>query len=205
MKPLQYLLCFTTCFFAIICISCGDDAKKLDTEIKDASQSVKNASKVANQAENMQEKMIALREKTPLTKEEFESWLPETLLDMPRTFSQINFIPGLGSCSANYSIGTKKIKIMVIDGAGEKGAAGVGPYKIYSKMDYDTQDENRYKKSRVIDGVRVVEAYRKSGNTYSLSMFYNERFGVNIEIFELEQKALDQVFKELNLNELKDL
>jgi hypothetical protein len=203
MKQLNYYVALL--FIAMLPTSCGNDSKKGNTEIENTSETVKKVAKVIDEAPAMQENVAQLRNKTPLTKAQFESWLPDTLLDMPRTFSQINFMPGLSSCGANYTLGNKKIKIMVIDGAGEKGAGAVGTYKLYSKMDYDTKDENRYKKSRVIDGVKVVEAYRKSGNTYSLSMFYDERFGVHIEIFELEQHALDKVFKELKLNELNNL
>lgn len=206
MKSLQYLRYSTTCFFAIICISCGNDTKKLDTEInEEASQTIKNASKVVSEAENMQEDMIALRNKTPLTKEAFESWLPKTLLDLPRSSTSINFLPGLSSCSGTYSLGNKKIRVMVIDGAGEKGAGGVGPYRMSSKMDFNQEDEWGYQKSKTIQGIKLKESYRKSGDAYALSMFYNDRFAVDIKTSDIDNEELEQILEELNLDQLSNL
>lgn len=206
MKPLHYLKYFTTCFFVIICISCGNDTKKLDTEInEEASQTIKNASKVVSEAENMQEDMIALRDKTPLTKEAFESWLPKTLLNLPRSSTSINFLPGLSSCSGTYSLGNKKIRVMVIDGAGEKGAGGVGPYRMSSKMDFNQEDEWGYQKSKTIQGIKLKESYRKSGDAYALSMFYNDRFAVDIKTSEIAHEELEQILEELNLDQLSNL
>lgn len=202
MKLFKYI---TLLLLTIVLISCRNDVKKAVSENEEASHTINNSKKVADETTKKEKNIQLLRDKDYLTESQWQSWLPETLLDMPRSFSQINFMPGLGSCSATYSTGNKRIKFMVIDGAGEKGAGGVGPFKMYSKTDYDTEDEERYKKTRVLEGVRVVESYRKTGNYYSLSMFYGERFGIKIETFELEQHALDLIFTELNLNELKNL
>ncbi len=112
-----------------------------------------------------------LKQVTPVSKEQFESWVAETLIDLPKASSMINFIPGLSSSGTTYSKQNKSVRVMVIDGAGEKGASGVGPYRMSSTMDYDQEDEWGYTKSRIISGIKVKESYRKSGEAYTLSMF----------------------------------
>ena len=190
---------------ALLGNSCKEETKKLGNEIRNTTEIIKNAKKIAKEANGMQENIKLLRNKEPLTKEEWESWLPETLLDMPMTFSQINFMPGLGSCGATYKIGNKRIRLMVIDGAGERGAGGVGPYRMSSKMDYDTEDTWGSTKTVLIDGVKAKKSYLKSSNSYDLSMFYAERFAVDIKTNEIDEATLEKIIQELNLNELKNL
>ena len=185
--------------------SCKEETKKIGNEIQNTTQIIKNAKKVANEANGMQENIKLLRNKEPLTKEQFESWLPETLANMPLTSSMINMIPGMGSCGGTYHVGNKRIRVMVIDGAGEKGAGGVGPYRMSSKMDYDTEDTWGSTKTVLIDGVKAKKSYLKSSNSYDLSMFYAERFAVDIKTNEIDEATLEKIIQELNLNELKNL
>ena len=49
-------------------------------------------------------------------------------------------IPGLSSFGSSYSVMNKRMRIMSIDGASEKGTGGVGLYRMSRKMDYDTKD-----------------------------------------------------------------
>ncbi|RDK86968.1 hypothetical protein [Marinirhabdus gelatinilytica] len=202
---MNYLKYIPAILFLIMTLSsCGNESNKVATEIENATQTIKNSKKVAESASGMQENIQLLRKMEHLTKEQWEAWLPETVLGMPSTTPQFNFLPGLGSCAANYKVGNKRIRVMVIDGAGEKGAGGVGPYRMSSKMDYDTEDKWGYTKSRMINGIKVKESYNKTGDSYSLSMFYNERFAVDVETHEIEQSELDQIVKGLNLNKLSN-
>ncbi|MAU16020.1 MAG: hypothetical protein CMH46_10840, partial [Muricauda sp.] len=134
---MKYLLKTITTTFCFFIFSCGNESKKIASEIQNAAQTVKNTKNVVNEASEMKDNILLLREKAYLTKDEWDSWLPKTLLDLPINSSQINFMPGLGSCGATYKIGNKSIRVMVIDGAGEKGASGVGPYRMSSTMNYD--------------------------------------------------------------------
>tara|TARA_A100000171_G_C2140545_1_gene155530 strand:+ start:16980 stop:17591 length:612 start_codon:yes stop_codon:yes gene_type:complete len=201
---MKYLKHTTAILFLVtILISCGNETNKVKSEIENTSQTVKNAKKVTEGASEMEKNIQQLRTKEHLTKEQWESWLPETVLQMPRTSSQINFMPGLGSCSASYSIGNKRIRVMIIDGAGERGAGGVGPYRMSSKMDYDSKDEWGSTKTVVIDGVKAKKSYVKTSGMYSLSMFYADRFAVDIELHDFSEDSLEEVVKELDLSELK--
>lgn len=203
MKHLNYIMIILITGF--LSISCGIKAKELKNELKISTEMIENTSKVAKEGKNIQENMQSLLDKTPLTKVQWQTWLPETLLDMPLFNPQLNFMPELSSCGANYKIGNKRVRIMVIDGAGEKGAGGVGPYMMSSKMDYDTQDTWGYTKTRTINGLKVKESYLKGSDKYTLSMFYNNRFAVDIETHKITQAELEQIIKELDLNKLEQL
>ncbi|MDX1463438.1 MAG: hypothetical protein R3359_10305 [Marinirhabdus sp.] len=169
-----------------------------------STQNIKNVKELADEASSMQENMSKLQKIDHLTKEQWQSWLPETLYNLPITSSQINFLPGLGSASATYSVGNKRIRVMVIDGAGEKGANAVGAYRASSKIEYNDEGNWGSTKTVKIDNHNAKLSDLKNGK-YSVSMFYNERFAVDIETHELPGEALEQIIEQLNLNELKNL
>lgn len=201
MKCYKYLIIIF--LVNILGTSCGNDTKKATSEMENTTQNVKNAKQLTEGATEMQENIQQLRTKEHLTKEQWKSWLPASLLGLPLSHEQINFIPGLGSCAATYRDGNKKIRVMVIDGAGEKGAGGVGTYRMSSKIDYDTNDKWGYTKTILIDGVKTKKSYVKTSDMFNLSMFYANRFAVDIEAHKLPEASLEQIVKELNLNTLK--
>jgi len=191
----------------IICVSlifssCGKESKKIKDELSNTKEVIKNASKVADESENMQEKMTGLQKKTPLSKAQFEKWLPKTVIDLPLTSSTVNTIVGMGSCSGSYRIGNKRIRVMVIDGAGKIGSDAVGSYMFSSTMEYNEDNDSRYTKTKVIDGIKVKETYHKSNGDYNVSTFYGNRFAVDIETKEVSYEELEQIIKTLNLSEL---
>jgi hypothetical protein len=203
MKKLKYIL-ITLCTFLILA-SCGNESKKIKAELENAAQTVKNANKVADEAPAMQKNMQELRTKTPLTKEQWESWLPEKLIDLPHTSSFINSTSGLGSCGITYHILNKRVEVMVFDGAGDIGASSVGVYIMSSIKEYNQVADWGYEKSVVIDGIKMKETYRKSGDKYNLAMFYNNRFALDIDTKEVNHEELVQMIKELHISGLKKL
>ncbi|MCK0159981.1 hypothetical protein [Allomuricauda sp. F6463D] len=180
-------------------ISCNNKDK--DPSSKETSNLVKNAKTAVKEASEMKDNIQLLREKEHLTKDEWESWMPKTLLDLPINSSQINFMPGLGSCGATYKIGNKSIRVMVIDGAGEKGASGVGPYRMSSKINYDEKGSWGTTKTKTINGLKVKESDLKD-DTYNLSLFYGDRFAVDIKTNEVAHDELQQILTELDLERL---
>ena len=193
----------------IICVSlifssCGKESKKIKDELSNTKEVIKNASKVADESENMQQNVVDLKSKTPLTKAQFESWLPKAVIDLPLTSSTVNTIVGVGSCSGSYRIGNKRVSVMVIDGAGERGASAVSSYMFSSTMEYNEDNDSRYTKTKVIDGIKVKETYHKSNGDYNVSTFYGNRFAVDIETKEVNYDEVEQIIKTLNLSELLD-
>ena len=186
-------------------MSCGEKSKELKNDLKNTKNVLEAAVEVANDGENMKKNIQDLRTKTPLTKDQWQTWLPETLLDMPMTFSQINFMPGIGSCGAFYKVGNKRIRVMVIDGAGKRGAGVVGPYRMSNKIEYNEEGIWGATKTIEIDGHKAKLSSLKSGKN-SISMFYDNRFAVDIETNEVEEHdALYKIFRKLNLEQLNNL
>ena len=122
---------------SLLLISCGGkEGNKTEPETSSTIDLVETV-------KDMQENRGTLVNETPLTKEEFAAWLPETLLGMPLSSSTINMIPGLGSCGVTYNINNRRVRVMVIDGAGEKGNNAVNTYRMSSTMEYDEKEIGR--------------------------------------------------------------
>jgi hypothetical protein len=190
-------------FAACLIMSCGENAEKLKSEIKNTQNTIENASKAVNEADDMADNMNLLKSKTPLSKEKFESWSPKTLLGLPLTSSTINMLPGMGSCGNTYSIKNKRIRVMIIDGAGEKGSGAVQSYQMSSKMEYNQDESWGTTKTKTINGLKVKETKFKGDDKYNLSLFYNNRFAVDIETSEVNSDELEQIFIELKLDQLQ--
>ncbi|MBR9855714.1 MAG: hypothetical protein GYB37_14235 [Algicola sp.] len=181
---------------SLLLISCGGkEGNKTEPETSSTIDLVETV-------KDMQENRGTLVNETPLTKEEFAAWLPETLLGMPLSSSTINMVPGLGSCGATYSINNRRVRVMVIDGAGEKGNNAVGSYRMASTMEYDEKGSWGSTKTTTLNGLKVKESALTNGK-YNLSMFYDNRFAVDVETYEVGHEELEQIIKELNLEQLK--
>jgi hypothetical protein len=189
MKYLLKTLAITSCFFLLF--SCGDDKTTNKQTIQETEKAVKETSN-AN---------ATLVSETPLSKEQFESWLPETLLGLPQRSATINRLQDIGSCSATYSEKNTRIRVMVIDAAGEKGADATATYRMSSTRDYDEKGSWGYTKTKTINGIKVKESFLKD-EKYNLSIFYNNRFAVDIETHEIGEEKLGQLLKELQLEQL---
>lgn len=183
-------------FVSFLLVSCGSK------ESKKPYQDATNTVELVRTAKDVQENQSSLANETPLTKEEFASWLPGTLLGMPLTSSTINMLPEIGSCSATYSVNNRRIRVMVIDGAGEKGNNAVNTYRMSSTMEYDEKGSWGSTKTTILNGLKVKESALTNGK-YNLSMFYDNRFAVDVETFEVGHEELEKIIKELNLEQLK--
>lgn len=180
-----------TCFFFFL-FSCGDNNAK-------NKQSIQETEKVVKETSNTTAGLVS---QTPLSKEQFESWLPETLLGLPQTSASINRLQDIGSCSATYSEKNTRIGVMVIDAAGEKGADATATYRMSSTRDYDEKGSWGYTKTKTINGIKVKESYLKD-EKFNLSIFYNNRFAVDIETHEIGEEKLEQLLQELQLDQLQ--
>jgi hypothetical protein len=181
--------------FSLLLISCGSkEENKKEPETSVTTELVKIV-------KNTQENRETLVHETPLTKEQFAAWLPEMVLGMPLTSSTINMLPGIGSCGATYSIQNRRVRVMIIDGAGEKGNNAVSTYRMSSTMEYDEKGSWGSTKTTTINGIKVKESALKNGK-FNLSMFHDNRFAVDVETYEVSHEELEQLVKELNLGQL---
>lgn len=190
MKYILKAIAITCLFFFLF--SCGDNNAK-------NKQSIQETEKVVKETSNTTATLVS---QTPLSKEQFKSWLPETLLGLPQTSATINGIKDMGSCTATYSEKNTRIRLMVFDGAGEQGANVTATYRDSSTRDYDEKGSWGYTKTKIINGIKVKESYLKD-EKYNLSIFYNNRFAIDIETHEVGEEKLEQLLKELNLDQLQ--
>jgi hypothetical protein len=190
MKYILKAITITCCLFFLF--SCGDNKAKDKNNIQETGKTVKKTSKTT----------ASLVSETPLSKEQFESWLPETLLGLPRTSENINGLKDMGSCTANYSENNTRIRLMVFDAAGQQGYNVTATYRDSSTRDYDEKGSWGYTKTKIINGIKVKESYLKD-EKYNLSIYYNNRFAVDIETHEIGEEKLEQLLKELNLDQLQ--
>ena len=189
MKYLLKTLAIICCFYLLF--SCGNDKAT-------NKQTIQETEKADKEASNAKATLVS---ETPLSKEQFESWLPKTLLGLPQTSATINRLQDIGSCSATYSEKNTRIRVMVIDAAGEKGADATATYQMSSTRNYDDKGSWGYTKTKTINGIKVKESYLKD-EKYNLSIFYNNRFAVDIETHEIGEEKLGQLLKELQLEQL---
>ena len=92
---------------------------------------------------------------------------------------------------------------MIIDGAGEKGSGAVQSYLMSSRMEYNEDQSWGTTKTKMIKGIKVKETKFKGEDKYNLSMFYNNRFAIDIETKEISGDDLEQIFIELKLDQLQ--
>lgn len=180
---------------SLLLISCGGKAENK------TSQEVSSTTGMVKTARDIQDDRETLIHKTPLTKEQFAAWLPQTLLGMSLTSSNINMLPDMGSCGATYSENNRRVRVMILDGAGKKGNNAVNTYRFSSTREYDEKGSWGTTKTKIINGLKVKESALKSGK-FSLSLFYDNRFAVDVETYEVGQEELDQLLKELHLEML---
>ena len=93
---------------------------------------------------------------------------------------------------------------MIIDGAGEKGANGVAPYRASSTLNIDDKGAWGSTKTETVNGLKTKVSYLEE-DRLNASMFYNERFAVDIKLNELTRGSLDQIAQELKLEKLKEI
>ena len=195
-----------TLLFTGVLISCGEKKESTEATPKKPTETIKKAEKVSTKKEDFKKLVADLKTKTPATKEQFENWLPKTLIELSQTTSTINLIPGKSMCSAAYKNADKEITMTVIDGASNINPAYLEAYATYNIDDFNSEYSYGYDKATTIDGIKLREAYHKNeGGTYTITTFYNQRFSITLIAKKITYQELEQVIKELNLEHLKTL
>ncbi|SRR5690606_1037425 len=121
----------------------------------------------------------------PISMEDLEAWLPETLGGLPMTNSQHGSMSKMGVHGIAAMYGNpyeKSILLTLTDSAGKKaGTMGLaGSFRRANAMDIDSKTENGYQKTVVEKGVRAIEYYGKHDDSYLISIFHQDRFEVEV-------------------------
>ncbi len=188
--------------------SCGNSKEKSD--LNKAIDGFSNLKKIADEAEKMEEETDKLL-KTPLiSKELLKNLFPESLIDLRRTeFSIGNAIfPDLATADATYKNENERIKVTILDGAGETGSALINMQKLNMAVDFEKEnDRGGYSKSININGLKAIEEVMKDnyGNIEftELKTIVNNRFLITLEGKNVSIKKLKEIFSTLKVNTLK--
>ncbi|RAI90188.1 hypothetical protein [Algoriphagus yeomjeoni] len=179
----------------ILLVSCGGKESAQSGETMGVEEDIESSS------ESNQDNAETLTELSPLTTEQFKAFFPETIIGLPQTSFVESFMPGIGSGSATYRTANRSIRIMILDGAGEKGADAVGTYKFSHTKDYDEKGSWGYTKTIDHEGVKMKES-SLGEDRFNWSLFYKDRFAVDIDAKEVTKDELDGIMKDLNLERL---
>ncbi len=75
---------------------------------------------------------------------------------------------------------SKKLKIQVMDGAGEMGAAATAGMRILFSQDFEEEDEYKVRRTAKKNGNKVIEEYRKDGSRSEVQFMQDERFYIQV-------------------------
>ncbi|NCO63480.1 MAG: DUF948 domain-containing protein [Flavobacteriales bacterium] len=194
--------------FLILClvlISCKTEKK---SEVEKTVDNLSNTIKAATQIDEIKEEVADLSKITPISKEDFKSWLPDEIDGLKRTkYASGNaMMANISSIEATYQNEdrTKEIKINVIDRAGEMGAASTMGLTMMFSMDFDEETNESYKRTVTKNGIKAVEEYFTKQNRTELQMLQNnDRFYVNLNAKGYNPEASWKLINQFSFKDLE--
>ncbi|WP_296380138.1 hypothetical protein [Winogradskyella sp.] len=145
---------------------------------------------------------------TPITKQQYENWLPKKLGKLKRTDYEIGKtierMPTINNVYLLFEKGSKKIELTIVDCADNKDAAGV--YTLMKDMasrDWKDETETGYSTATKMDDNRVMIDFNEKEVKTTLNYNANERFVIKAEAIDVTPDELWNLLKELNLKDLK--
>ncbi len=196
----------------LVVLSCGKDKKEeKEPGLFDIIEGVSDLQKIADEAEKIEEDNEKLINTNPISNEELKDFLPEQILEYPRTKFSIGnqFMPEIRMGEAEYeSENGKKILLSIIDGAGETGSSMIALARLGFTQDFEEQNERGYKKSTIINGYKATEEVEKDGynnsETSKIELLIANRFLISIEGDQVSLNELKKGFSQLNAKKLEE-
>lgn len=146
---------------------------------------------------------------SPLTKQDFERWMPKELGDLKRTDYELGKIlerlPITNNVNLLFEKGLKTIDIIIVDCAGSKDGAGM--YTMMQGMasrDWKDKTETGYRSASVMDDQRVMIDYNELEVKTILSYNAKDRFLIKAEATNIEPHELWNHLKTLHLDTLME-
>lgn len=133
--------------------------------------------------------------------------MPNRVLGMSRTDieGQRTGMSGMSfsTASATYKENNKKVNIAIMDAGGS--ALVLGGLAMWANTEFERESDNGYERTTKIDGHKAFEQYDKSSKSGQVSVLVDNRFVVNIEGDNIEEKDLRKVLDDINLRRLSNL
>lgn len=184
-------------------LSCENPVSK---KIKETKETVSNTRKAVKEMEKVQEDIEDLKNEEPLTNEELKEWLPDEINGMKRTgykAGQTAFMQ-IAQIEATYQNEdkSKKLRVQVIDGAGEMGAAATAGMRILFSQDFEEEDEYKVKRTAKRSGTKVMEEYRKDGSRSEVQFMQDDRFYIHATGTNMDLDETWDAVEELDVDKL---
>lgn len=196
---------------ALVLFCCSKEESKQEAKsggLSDVVSNVKNYSKINSSVQDVSKNIETLKKMTPLTNEELKALLPEELLGLKRKELSVgdNAMMQLASAEAKYSDGDqKKIKLEIMDGAGETGSAMVSILTMSFNMNKEKITETGYEKTAEINGNKAI-IKENSGENYvnsSIQMVAKNRYLITLTGDGISYDDLEKALNQLKLSQLK--
>jgi hypothetical protein len=194
MRTLLSVLCLT----AISLAACNNH-KTMTVTSADGTKTTVDVTPAANYLEEMKKRGDELRKLTPMSTDELKAMLPEEMMGMKRTNFEAQSMLGYGVANATYKKddGDQRVKVTIMDCAGE---AGAGIYSMYlAGMSMVSESDNGYKKTVDFNGTKAFEEYNKNSEEYKLTFSGSDRLLVVVEGEKTGLDAVKDVAKNLKL------
>jgi hypothetical protein len=206
MKKLLIISC--SLLFLANCSKKEEKTDKNSTSISDVISGAKNLNSLSNSMEDIQKNTEKLKKMSPLSNDELKAVMPETMMGLKRTSLSVgdNSMLQFSSSEAEYSDGeNKKIKITVMDGAGETGSAMVSVMMMGFATNSEKTTENSFEKMGDFNGVKASIKERKSEDRVNSDIQYivKERYLISIEANGYTTEELKAVMNDINSSSLK--
>lgn len=196
---------------ALLLFACSKEESKQEAKsggLADVVSNVKNYSKINSSVQDVSKNIETLKKLTPLTNEELKALLPEELLGLKRKELSVgdNAMMQLATAEAKYSDGEqKKIKLEIMDGAGETGSAMVSILMMSFNMNKEKITETGYEKTAEINGNKAIIKDNNDGSyvNSSIQMVAKNRYLITLTGDGVSYADLEKALNQLKLSELK--
>ena len=196
---------------ALLLFACSKEESKQEAKsggLADVVSNVKNYSKINSSVQDVSKNIETLKKLTPLINEELKALLPEELLGLKRKELSVgdNAMMQLATAEAKYSDGEqKKIKLEIMDGAGETGSAMVSILMMSFNMNKEKITETGYEKTAEINGNKAIIKDNNDGSyvNSSIQMVAKNRYLITLTGDGVSYADLEKALNQLKLSELK--
>ncbi len=195
----------------LMLVACSKEEKVKEEKtggLSDLISTAKNYSTINNSLQDVNKNIENLKNLIPLTNEELKAVLPEQLLGLKRKELSVgdNAMMNLSTAEAKYADeDNKRIKVEIVDGAGETGSAMVSIMVMGLNVNKEKTTESGFEKSTEINGVKSIVSENKYGDNIKskIQTVVKNRYLVTLEGEGFTYEELKNTLGELNNSALK--
>ena len=196
---------------ALLLVACSKEEKVKEEQsggLSDMITSEKASGKVSSTMEDVTKNIENLKNIPPMTNEELKSVFPESLVGLKRKELSVgdNAMMNISTAEAIYADDdNKRIKVEIIDGAGETGSTMVSIMMTGLNADTDKTTETGFEKSTEINGVKSIVSENKDGERINsqIQTVLKNRYLLTLYANGFTFNELQKVLTELNSSALK--